>query len=117
MRIQNNISNLNFDARLNTADVLEVTSMRIFKNDGIIGIKQVVDALEINPNKATGWRGYKYFSQIAGKRICKKYPQISQATQEIKSWIDNNPYITKKELNEKVSPIIEKIGETIDIEL
>ena len=117
MRIQNNISNINFNAKLDTASVLETTSLTIFRNEGINGVKHVVDALKINQKKATGSRGYKYFAQIAGERICEKYPQIAEITQEIKNLVIKNPKITKKELNKKISPIIEKIGETMDIEL
>lgn len=117
MRIQNNISNLNFNARLNTASVLETTSLTIFRDDGLNGIKQVVNELKINPKKATGWRGYRYFAQIAGEKICAKYPEIENATKQIKKIKKDNPKMTSSELYDRITPIIAQIGETIDIVL
>lgn len=115
MKIQNNYSNQNFKAKLDTASVLEVTSMKIFRNEGIEGFKHVVNGLSESPMKSTGWRGYKYFAQQAGEKIVAKYPEIEQATNEIKNILKNNPDIKKEELNKRIQPIIDKLGEVVDI--
>lgn len=99
MKIQNNRNNINFGVKLDTAKVLEVTSMKIFRSDGIEGCKEVVHALNDKPIKAAGNRGYKYYAEIIGKQITEKYPQIAEATAKISEITSQNPNIKKAELN------------------
>ena len=117
MKIQNNRNNINFGVKLDTAKVLEVTSMKIFRSDGIEGCKEVVHALNDKPIKAAGNRGYKYYAEIIGKQITEKYPQKAEATAKISEITSQNPNIKKAELNKQVEPLIAKIGNVIDIEI
>ena len=105
----------NFNAKLNTAEVLETTSQKIFYSDGTNGLKKVIFALNDKPFKATGAKGYRYYAKILGDKIMNKYPQIKEATDNIHKITAEYPYLTKKELNAKIQPMIEKIGKEIDI--
>ena len=111
----NNNININFGARLETAKVLEVTAQKIFQSDGIEGCKEVVNALNSTPIKATGHKGYRYFAQEIGRKIISKYPDIAKATDEIKNITEKTPQIKKAELREKIQPILDRIGKEIDI--
>ncbi len=106
---------VNFGIKLETAKVLEVTSQKIFASDGLNGVREVIQALSKEPIKATGNKGYRYFAIQTGNAIIEKYPQIAEATAEINKITAQNPYITKTELNQKVRPLIDKIGKEIDI--
>ena len=106
---------VNFGIKLETAKVLEVTSQRIFESDGIEGVRDVIKALSNEPIKATGSKGYRYFAIKTGREIITKYSQIAEATEEINRIAARNPYITKSELNQKIRPLIDKIGNEIDI--
>lgn len=108
-------NNINFRAHLDTAKVLEVTAQKIFQSDGIEGCKEVLKALSDKPIKATGHRGYKYYAQEIGKKITEKYPEIAKATAEIKDIVKKNPKLEKKDLREKIQPLIDNIGHEIDI--
>ena len=115
MKISTNYNLPNFKAKIDTASVFEVTCMKIFKNEGIEGFKKVVNALRSEPIKATGHRGYAYHARITGDKIKNKYPEIAKASDEITKIINQNPDIKKKDLYEKISPIINRFGETLDI--
>lgn len=117
MKIKPATNSPNFGVKLNTGSVLEVTSMKIFQNEGIKGFKEVTEALNPVPIKFVGNRGYRYYAKIIGEKIIKKYPEIAQATAQIREIAKNNPYFTKAELNQKIQPIIEKLGQEIDINL
>ncbi len=115
--LQNNNQNPAFGAKISTPSVFEVTSMKIFHNDGVEGFKEVTNALLDKPIRATGAKGYKYFANMFGKQIMEKYPEIAKATEEIKNIVAQNPFISKMELEHKINPIIKKFGSTIDINL
>ena len=116
MKIQTGSSPM-FNARLNTAEVLETTSQKIFYSDGTSGLKNVILALNDKPFKATGPKGYRHYAQIIGRKITDKYPKIKEATESIHKITKDYPLITKKELNAKIQPMIEEIGSEIDIVL
>lgn len=82
--LQNTNQNTSFGAKISTPSVFEVTSMKIFHNDGVEGFKEVTKALLDKPIKATGAKGYKYYANIFGKQIMEKYPEIAKATEDIK---------------------------------
>lgn len=113
--LQNNNPNTSFGAKISTPSVFEVTSMKIFHNDGVEGFKEVTKALLDKPIKATGAKGYKYYANIFGKQIMEKYPEIAKATEDIKNIVAQNPLISKLELEHRINPIIKKFGPTIDI--
>ncbi len=117
MKVINNISNPNFNAKIDTASVLEATSMKIFKNEGTEGFKRVYNTFVEKPMKATGSRGYAYFAREIGEKIKSKYPEIAQATVEIQEILKTNPNIKKIDLQQKIQPIIDRLGEVIDITL
>jgi translation initiation factor 2 alpha subunit (eIF-2alpha) len=121
MQIQplNNLnSSPSFGTKIKTVNVLEATTMKIFYNDGIEGIKDVVKTLNENSTKKSiGWRGYKYYAQNFGEQIVAKYPKIAKATNEINSIITANKNLKKKELFELIKPVVDKLGENVDITL
>ena len=116
MKIQNH-SNINFGIKLNTGNVLEVTSLKIFQSDGITGIKDVVNTLNGKPANFScyGHKGFKYQAKQIGAKIMDKYPEIKSATDEIISITNKNPDMSKSELNDAVKPLIENLGKEIDI--
>ena len=117
MKINTQKINQNFGARLKTAQVLEVTSLKIFESDGISGCKNVIQTLAPIKQKGIGNKGYKYHAQIIGEKILEKYPKIKEATMQIKNILAENPNISKKALNDEIRPMINKIGQEIDIEI
>ena len=116
MRVQNN-STINFKTKLKTAAVLETTSKKIFYYEGTEGWRQVITAFNDTPKKGIGSRGYRYYADIIGTKIMDKYPKIKEATDKIKKIIDEKPDIKKNELNNKIRPIIDELGDEIDINL
>ena len=110
--LQNTNPNTSFGAKISTPSVFEVTSMKIFHNDGVEGFKEVTKALLDKPIKATGAKGYKYYANLFGKQIMEKYPEIAK-----KNIVAQNPLISKLELEHRINPIIKKFGPTIDINL
>jgi len=116
MEINNKITNTPyFGIKLNTASVLETTSQRIFYNTGTDGFKEVIFALNDKPFKATGSKGYVYFAKVIGKQITDKYPEIAEATKKILKIYEENPDVKKAEVAKKIQPIIDKLGQTVDI--
>ena len=110
-------NNINFGHKLKTVNVLEVTTQKIIQSSGLEGPKKVILTLYDKPFKGTGHRGFKYMAENIGAKITAKYPEINEATNQIKNILKQNPDIKKQQLNELVKPIIEKIGENIDITL
>jgi hypothetical protein len=115
--INNTKTNVNFGIKVKTANVLEATTMKIIYNDGIDGLKDIVKTFDTSTKKNIGWRGYKYYAQNIGQQITEKYPEIAKATEEIKEILKQNPEIKKKDLSNATKPIIDRLGETIDITL
>lgn len=116
MLVKNN-SNINFGIKLETGKVLEVTSLKIFRSEGIEGAKEIVNILNGKPTNYScyGHKGFKYQAVQLGEKIMQKYPEIKTATHEILAITNENPNISKQELNKKIQPIINKIGNEIDI--
>ena len=54
--------------------------------------------------------GYKHYAQVLGEKIMKKYPQIAQYTQEIKS-------AKTEELPALLENAAQKLGKELDIEI
>ena len=115
MRIQ--ADNINFNAKLRTASVLETTTGRIFENAGVVGMKEVFLALNDKKMKAPGNRGYRYYAKAIGEKIMLKYPSIKAATDEITAMLEKEPSMDKETLRKKVQPYIAKIGKEVDIEV
>ena len=112
----NNISDINFGTKLPTVNVLETTCLRTMKSETITDLKPVIDAFgRMNGKKATGHVGYRYYLEQIGRDIVQKYPQIAEATADIKSFMANNPKASKGEIYEYSKQYIDKLGETIDI--
>lgn len=116
MLIENNTSNLYFGVKLSTVNVLETTCLRTMTSETISDLKPVIDAFgRMNGKKATGHVGYRYYLKKIGDDIVQKYPQIADATRDIKSFIVNNPKASKSEIYNYSQQYIDKLGETIDI--
>ena len=111
-KIQNNTT---FGHRLKTVNVLEVTTQRIIQSNGIEGPKNVILKLYDKPFKATGHRGFRFMAETIGKKIVEKYPRIKEATDTINAITAQNPSIKKNDLNKLVTPLINEIGEEVDI--
>ncbi len=106
---------VNFGTKLDTYKVLEVTSQKILQSNGTDGIRDVINALNAKPVKAVGCRGYKYYADIIGKKILEKYPDIAEVSNKINEIAARNPDISKNDLREKVRPLIDKLGQVVDI--
>ncbi len=108
-------SNIQFTAKLNTVKLLETTTFKIIERESISDLKPVIDSLWDKPLKGFGKGGYRYYLKIIGDKLLNKYPQLQEATYSILNFTDKNPNATKKELQEFVSPIIKKLGDTMDV--
>lgn len=113
MKIQNT-NNLNFNAKYDTAKILQITTQKIFEKDGMDGHIDTLKKLYDPMPKYLGCRGYRGIAQVLSEKILAKYPQIAQATEEIKNIIAQNK-TSSNELREKILPIIERIGKEVDI--
>lgn len=114
MKIEN-INSTNFYAKYNTAQVLEITTRKIFDPEGVNGYINTLKGIHGNLPKYFGHLGYKRYAIEVGDKIIAKYPQIANATQEILAIVEKEPQILPKELGKKVSPILEKLDKEIDI--
>ena len=113
------ISKINFGAKLNTIGVLESTTGRIIGDNGIEGLRSIILAFpdaHIDKN-VIKYKGFRFRAMEIGKLIKTKYPDIARATDRINSIVDNNPAITKFELQKEIQPIIEDLGRELDIVL
>jgi len=117
MEINHNISNPNFGAKLKTISVLESTTGRIIGNNGIEGLRSVILAFpELYGHlKAPGHKGFRFHAMQIGEKIEKKYPNIADASNSIRSIVSQNPTISKFELQKEIQPIIDKLGEELDV--
>lgn len=114
--IQNNRYTPNFGVKMDTLNVLEVTSLKMINGNGVNGMKDVF--LKLNPSKENriGCRGYFGYAKEIGQKIMKKYPEIKKATESITEIYDkykNNPQKMRRECQN----IIEQIGREVDITL
>ena len=107
---------INFGTKIPTINVLETTCLRTMQSETISDLKPVIDAFgRMKGKKATGHVGYRYYLEQIGRDIVQKYPQIAEATVDIKSFMVNNPKASKGEIYEYSKQYIDKLGETIDI--
>ena len=113
--MQINKTTPSFTARLNTVKLLETTTFKIIERESISDLKPVIDALWEKPLKGYGSKGYKYYLKHIGDKLIDKYPEIEEATFSILDFTHRNPDVTQKDLQKFVSPIIEKLGETMDV--
>ncbi len=114
MEIQNNIS---FGTKFRTVNILETTTQKCIESESVADLKPVIDALWPEKIKATGSKGYRYFLQTIGERVQQKYPEIASATDSLRNYLKQNPWARKSELQEQVKPLVNKIGNEIDITL
>lgn len=115
MRIQ--ADNINFNAKLRTASVLEAATGKFIENSGVEGMKEVFLAFRDKKMKAAGNRGYYHNAIAIGEKIKDKYPEIKIAADAITTILEKEPKITKNDLRAKVQPYIDEIGTEIDIEV
>ena len=113
MKIQS-IDDTNFEARVKTLHVLEITTQKIFEPDGFMGMTKTMKMLYEVPSQ-TGHNGYKKYAQIIGNKIMKKYSIIADKTVQLKLFIRNNPNASFTELQAYARSLASKIGEEIDI--
>lgn len=117
MDVSLQISNINFGAKLNTIGVLESTTGRIIGNNGMEGLRSIILAFpdaKIDKN-VIKYKGFRFHAMEIGKLIKAKYPNIASATEKINAIVNNNPAITKFELQKEIQPIIEELGRELDI--
>ena len=119
MKVEFNQNNISFGVKLRTISVFESTSGKIFGDNSVEGFKELINAFPdyIGERRATGGRGYVYYAKLIGDAITQKYPEIDETNREIMNIISKNQYAKKSELQEKIFPLLEKYGETLDIEL
>ncbi len=99
-----------FNARLQTFDLLETTSLRLFQGKGMTGVKSVITTLHPQPPKATGCVGFRHFAKALSEKINQKYPIIGEFSQKI----DN---AKNSELPGILEEAVKKLGKEIDIEI
>ncbi|MBR6301748.1 hypothetical protein IKR55_03320 [bacterium] len=109
----NPIYSPSFGIKIKTESVLETTAGKIFYNIGTNGFKEVYTAL--GNTKFPGHLGYAKQTRPIAQEILKRYPEIAKATDEITDIVKKNPKLKKSELAQKIQPIIDRFGETIDI--
>lgn len=117
MQINPLSTQINFGHNFNTINILEVTTQRVLGNNGLEGSKDIISKLYGNGIQKIGIgnRGYKYYAEILGQKITEKYPEIKQATDEINKIINEDPFIKKQALQQKIHPILKKLGSSFDI--
>lgn len=103
-----------FGIKLNTKDVLEVTTLKILNNNGLNGVRDVI--LKLNPKSENriGNKGFKGQAQIIGAKIMQKYPQIKLATEKINSHYTSD-FKKSKHFQEMYKNILDTLGNEIDI--
>jgi len=111
----NNRTNLAFGTRVKTVNVLEAAASRCIESDTVSNLRPFIDTFWHTKIKAAGNRGYRYFLKEIAAKITAKYPEIKDAADRILSYLENNPSVSKSDLREFVKPIVEDLGETIDI--
>lgn len=114
--IQNSGYSPNFGIKLDTSNVLEVTSRKMINGNGVNGMKDVFLKLHPSKENRVGCRGYFGYAKEIGQKIMEKYPEIKKATDsitEIYNKYQNNPQKLKRECKN----IIDKIGNEVDITL
>lgn len=116
MKVQHN-SQINFGIKLPTIDVVETASVTILKDNGLEGIKNVALKLGNQPLKFPGHQGYRHLAEIYGAKICEKYPEIAEIANRINSLKAENRFIKKDDLYRQVKPMIDKLGQEVDIEI
>lgn len=109
-------NNINFGIRVNTFHVIEITTLKVFEKDGFLGMTNTVKKLCDVPS-SPGCVGYKHYAKLVGRAIQKKYSDIALITKKVNEIIKQNPNISQFELHTKVSSLIAKLGEEIDIEI
>ena len=115
MEIKSVKNSPNFGIQIKTTSILEATTQRIIYNSGIDGFKEVYFAF--CKRKFPGHPGFARQTRPMAEKILTKYPEIAKATSEINEIVKNNPNISKNELALRTKPIIERLGENIDIEI
>ena len=115
MKVQQT-NNINFGIRVNTFHIIELTTLKMFEKDGFMGMTNTMKKLYDIP-KYTGNKGYRYYAEIVGRKIQKKYYNIAEITRNVNQIIEQNPDMTKNELHNRVCSLINKIGDEIDIEI
>jgi len=119
MKVEFNQNNISFGVKLRTISVFESTSGKIFGDNSVEGFKEVINAFPdyFGERMATGGRGYVYYAKQIGDAIIQKYPEINETNRQIMNIISKNQYAKKSELQKEIFPLLEKYGETLDIEL
>lgn len=104
-----------FGAKFQTTKILELTTLKNIQSESISDIVPEVKALWYKPIKAFGNKGIRYYAQCIGEKITDKYPEIADATMAILEFSRKNPKAKRVDFQEFVKPIINELGETIDI--
>lgn len=108
------LSNPAFGIKLNTKEVLEVTTQKQILNNGIEGMKNVVLALQPVYKDHVGSKGYRGLAKDLGEKILAKYPDLVKPTMMLKEAFSNQTRLSEDGL-ELVNKITKELGETIDI--
>ena len=112
----NSVNNINFEAKVKTTHLLEITTQTMFEPDGFMGMTNTLKKIYPLP-KATGHRGYRYYAKLAGDKLCDKYTQIADATRLLKMFLKVNPNSSREKLQSYARSLASRIGEEIDVVL
>ena len=86
MRVQ--ADNINFNAKLRTASVLETTTGCIFENTDDVRMKKVFLAFNDKQMKAPGNKGYRYYAKAIGEKKMLKFPKENAATEDFTAMLE-----------------------------
>jgi hypothetical protein len=114
MQIQTNYQ-INFEQKYKTRSILQITTGHILEPNGMEEHIKTIRSFYENFPKYTGSGGYKKYSSELASKILPKYPSIRTSTEEINKILENKKFIRTDEIKKEITPIIEKIGEEIDI--
>lgn len=117
MEIKNSIAPISFGTKVRTAKILEACTLKYTESDSIADLRPIIDTFWHKPLKAAGNRGYRYYIKDIAEKIMQKYPEIKQASEDILRFAASNPEAKRPQMREFVKPIIQKLGEEIDISI
>ena len=113
MRIQHTDST-NFGVKVPTLHVLEITTLKVFENDGFAGMTNTLKKL-YNVPEYTGHVGYRHYAEIVREKILAKYNKIAEITNILNKELRKTPKMSKQDAHYKACSLAAQIGEEVDI--
>lgn len=106
-----------FGAKVRTIQVLEAASSHMIESENVTDFKPFINDLWYTPVSYTGRKGFRYYIQKIGEKLKEKYPNIKFESEKIVNYANQNPNAKRQDFQEFVKPIIDKLGQNIDVTL